>query len=149
MKRRAAKQKLQQTLRMTKSWIRRKQASEAMRAARQAAATLLRSMSGATGTPSYQPAAGTPGDEIEDELAARISAVVAELKKLDIEHRAYVAMTGDEMRVLRIDAGLTQEELGQAIQSEQSHVSEMEHDIRPITRRTELAVRYVCQRSTE
>lgn len=143
MKRRGAKQKLQQALRVTAGWVRRKGATDEMCEARQVASNLLKSMSGATGKPAYQPAVGTPGDEIEDGLATQISAAVAELKRLDIEHRGNVGMTGSALCRLRKEAGLTQEELGRLISMEQNHVSEMETGARPITRRTELAVRHV------
>lgn len=40
---------------------------------------------------------------------------------------------------------MTQADLAGQLDTWQSVISEMEHDVRPITRRTELAVRYVCQ----
>lgn len=56
-----------------------------------------------------------------------------------------VIMTGTELRQLRKSAGMTQADLAGQLDTWQSVISEMEHDVRPITRRTELAVRYVCQ----
>lgn len=54
-------------------------------------------------------------------------------------------MTGEEMKVLRRKAGLSQAELGAAIGMTRESIGRMERTRHPVERRTELAVRYVAE----
>ena len=54
-------------------------------------------------------------------------------------------MTGEEMKVLRLKAGLSQAELGAAIGRTRESIGRMERTRHPVERRTELAVRYVAE----
>lgn len=95
MKRRAARQRMQQALRTTAK-VARKRATPELREARETVTALADSLSGVSlqsakrriyveQTPRYQGVKGVPGDELDPEMSARVEAAVARLLELN-EH---------------------------------------------------------------
>lgn len=62
-------------------------------------------------------------------------------------HVSDADMDGEELRRLRTVSGLSQAELGAAIDMDASYVSDMERGAFPITRPAALAIRFVLDRT--
>jgi transcriptional regulator with XRE-family HTH domain len=68
-----------------------------------------------------------------------------EFAKCDMRSHDALEMTGEEMKSIRVSAGLSQAELAAAIGMTRESIGRMERSGEAVERRTELAIRYIAE----